>query len=222
MRELTAAQADDLYELITDRAGRSLILTSNRAPADWYPLFPNPVVAESLLDRLINTSHQVFMNGPSYRPNKRPGRVIPTQKEEPGDRQAFCSSGRACVLVDQAVEDRFSTDLLYVDVGHGGADTVAFVVGNALRNALVRPGGVVVRLVFGQDGLQVLLAEDQDAVEELAAQGAIAARPAQCSRPTWRRSTAFSCRSTNSSASFAESQRNIRAGGWIAGGLARR
>ena len=78
MRELTATQADDLYELITERAGRSLILTSNRAPADWYPLFPNPVVAESLLDRLINTSHQVFMNGPSYRPNKRPGRAVPT------------------------------------------------------------------------------------------------------------------------------------------------
>jgi DNA replication protein DnaC len=78
MRELTAVQADDLYELITERAGKSLILTSNRAPADWYPLFPNPVVAESLLDRVINTSHQVFMNGPSYRPNKRPGRVIPT------------------------------------------------------------------------------------------------------------------------------------------------
>jgi hypothetical protein len=37
-----------------------------------YPQFPNPVVAESLLDRLINSSHQVFMNGPSYRPNKRP------------------------------------------------------------------------------------------------------------------------------------------------------
>jgi hypothetical protein len=33
MRELTAAQADDLYELITERAGCSLILTSNRAPA---------------------------------------------------------------------------------------------------------------------------------------------------------------------------------------------
>ena len=51
-------------------------------PAGWYPLFPNPVVAESLLDRLINTSHQVFMNGPSYRPSKRPGRVIPTRKED--------------------------------------------------------------------------------------------------------------------------------------------
>ena len=83
IRELTASQADDLYELVTSRAaaGRSLVLTSNRSPVDWYPLFPNPVIAESLLDRLINTSHQVFMNGPSYRPNKRPGRAPETAKE---------------------------------------------------------------------------------------------------------------------------------------------
>jgi DNA replication protein DnaC len=76
LREHTAAQADDLYELISERAilRRPLILTSNRRPIDWYPLFPNPVVAESLLDRLINTSHQVLMDGPSYRPRKRPGR----------------------------------------------------------------------------------------------------------------------------------------------------
>ncbi len=86
MRELTAAQADDLYELVSERAiaSRPLILTSNRAPADWYALFPNPVVAESLLDRLINTSHQVLMDGPSYRPRKRPRPVdsTPTQKSE--------------------------------------------------------------------------------------------------------------------------------------------
>jgi DNA replication protein DnaC len=83
MREYSATQADDLYELVSARAasGRSLVLTSNRSPVDWYPLFPNPVVAESLLDRLINTSHQVFMNGPSYRPNKRPGRAASTTKE---------------------------------------------------------------------------------------------------------------------------------------------
>jgi len=73
MRELTARQADDLYELTSERAGSSMILTSNRSPVDWYPLFPNPVVAESLLDRLINTSYQVFMDGPSYRPHQRPG-----------------------------------------------------------------------------------------------------------------------------------------------------
>ena len=40
MRELTPNQADDLYELINERAGRSLILTSNRTPIDWYPCSP--------------------------------------------------------------------------------------------------------------------------------------------------------------------------------------
>lgn len=84
MRELTASQADDLYELVSERAqtARSIIITSNRSPIDWYPLFPNPVVAESLLDRLINTSHQIFMNGPSYRPNKRPGRAGSTTNQD--------------------------------------------------------------------------------------------------------------------------------------------
>jgi hypothetical protein len=81
---VTARQADDLYELISERAGRSLVLTSNRSPVDWYPLFPNAVVAESLLDRLINTSHQVFMNGPSYRPNKRPRSVADDNKKTAG------------------------------------------------------------------------------------------------------------------------------------------
>ena len=41
MRELTPAQADDLYELITERTGRSLILTSNRAPG-LVPAVPQP------------------------------------------------------------------------------------------------------------------------------------------------------------------------------------
>ncbi|WP_433304135.1 hypothetical protein ACQP2F_14040 [Actinoplanes sp. CA-030573] len=33
---------------------------------------------------LINTSHQVFMNGPSYRPNKRPNRPAAPPKEAAG------------------------------------------------------------------------------------------------------------------------------------------
>jgi DNA replication protein DnaC len=73
MRELTPTQSDDLYELVTERAGRSFIVTANRAAKDWYSLFPNPVVAESILDRLVNTAHHVEMQGRSYRPNNRPG-----------------------------------------------------------------------------------------------------------------------------------------------------
>ena len=44
MRELTAAQADDLYELISERAaaGHSLILTSNRSPSRLVPAVPQP------------------------------------------------------------------------------------------------------------------------------------------------------------------------------------
>ncbi|MFI8232715.1 ATP-binding protein [Streptomyces sp. NPDC085900] len=60
-----------MAELASERQGRSLVITSNRALSDWYPLFLNPVLAESLLDRLINTSHQVIMSGPSYRPKSR-------------------------------------------------------------------------------------------------------------------------------------------------------
>ena len=81
MRDFTPAQADDLYELITERASHALVLTSNRRPEDWYPLFPNPVVAESILDRLINTAHHIPMTGRSYRPNKRPKAPSPTDTD---------------------------------------------------------------------------------------------------------------------------------------------
>jgi DNA replication protein DnaC len=72
MRPFTGAQSDDLYELVTERAGKSLIATANRTASDWYSLFPNPVVAESILDRVVNSAHHIFMDGKSYRPNTRP------------------------------------------------------------------------------------------------------------------------------------------------------
>jgi len=81
MRELTAAKADDLYELID---GRSLVLTSNRSPVDWYPLFPNPVVAESLLDRLINTSHHVTSTAPATAPTNAPAAPHWPPRSKPG------------------------------------------------------------------------------------------------------------------------------------------
>ena len=73
MRAFSAPQADDLYELISERAGASVVITANRAAEDWYSLFPNPVVAESILDRVVNGAHHIAMPGRSYRPNRRPG-----------------------------------------------------------------------------------------------------------------------------------------------------
>jgi DNA replication protein DnaC len=72
MRSFSVTQADDLHELISERAGRSVVITANRSAEDWYQLFPNPVVAESILDRIVNAAHHLHMPGRSYRPNRRP------------------------------------------------------------------------------------------------------------------------------------------------------
>jgi len=82
LRELTPQQAEDIFELIAERhRNRSTVVASNRAPQDWYPLFPNPALAEATLDRLINRSHHVFLEGRSYRPLLRPDRSASLAKE---------------------------------------------------------------------------------------------------------------------------------------------
>jgi DNA replication protein DnaC len=77
MREFTKTQAEDLYELIDRRhSSSSMIVTANRAPKDWYPLFPNPVIAESALDRLVSCAHVVTLTGKSYRSMLRPDKDL--------------------------------------------------------------------------------------------------------------------------------------------------
>jgi len=82
MKELTLKQAEDFYELVNERShAGSLVLASNRSPKDWYPLFPNPVLAEGILDRVINKAHHVMLTGRSYRTQLKPGQVEPVAKE---------------------------------------------------------------------------------------------------------------------------------------------
>jgi DNA replication protein DnaC len=77
LKEFTKTQAEDLYELIDQRyRSSSMIVTANRSPKDWYPLFPNPVIAESALDRLISCSHVVTLTGRSYRALLRPNKDL--------------------------------------------------------------------------------------------------------------------------------------------------
>jgi len=73
LRAFSERQGEDLYELISERVRRgSTIVTSNRPPSEWYALFPNAVLAEGALDRLINASHHVTLEGRSFRPRQRP------------------------------------------------------------------------------------------------------------------------------------------------------
>jgi DNA replication protein DnaC len=72
---LTPIQAEDVYEVVTERHLRSsIVITSNRPPQDWVALFPDPVMANSALDRLSHHAHHIMIDeGESYRKKLRPG-----------------------------------------------------------------------------------------------------------------------------------------------------
>jgi DNA replication protein DnaC len=73
LKPLTLTQAEDFYEVVAERHLRgSIIVTANRAPADWLALFPDPVMANSALDRLAHTAHHLVIKGESYRKRLRP------------------------------------------------------------------------------------------------------------------------------------------------------
>lgn len=74
LKRLNAQQSSDFYEIIIERHKRSsTIITSNRAIEEWIPLFDDPILAQSSLDRLAHNAHQITIEGDSYRSRQRPG-----------------------------------------------------------------------------------------------------------------------------------------------------
>jgi DNA replication protein DnaC len=68
LKPLTPIQSDDLYEVINERyMKKSIIFTSNRSIEDWQGLFPDPIIANSAMDRIAHNAHQIVMTGESYR-----------------------------------------------------------------------------------------------------------------------------------------------------------
>jgi len=68
LRPLEADEPIDLYEIIRQRYERgSMIVTSNRALEEWYPLFLDDLIASAAMDRLLHHAHLVVMEGHSYR-----------------------------------------------------------------------------------------------------------------------------------------------------------
>ncbi len=68
LKPLTQTQTDDFYEVIQTRyMKKSIIFTGNRSIEDWQGLFPDPVIANSAMDRIAHNAHQITMTGESYR-----------------------------------------------------------------------------------------------------------------------------------------------------------
>ena len=83
LRSLDRVQSNDIYEVLIERHKRSsTILTSNRTVDEWVPLFADPILAQSALDRLAHNAHQVVIDGDSYR--KRQG---PASRRAPAKRR---------------------------------------------------------------------------------------------------------------------------------------
>lgn len=73
LRKLNHEKSSDIYELIIERHRRSsTIFTSNRSTDEWIPLFDDPLLAQSALDRLAHNAHQVAIEGESYRQKQGP------------------------------------------------------------------------------------------------------------------------------------------------------
>lgn len=71
LERLTAEQAHDFYELMSERYEQSsTIITSNRHVDEWTALFDDAIIANSTLDRLAHNAHQLVIEGESYRRKK--------------------------------------------------------------------------------------------------------------------------------------------------------
>jgi DNA replication protein DnaC len=73
LKRLDHTASCDLYEVIIERHKRaSTIFTANRGIEEWVPLFDDPILANSALDRLAHNAHQVVIEGESYRKRQGP------------------------------------------------------------------------------------------------------------------------------------------------------
>jgi DNA replication protein DnaC len=74
LQPMRAEEAADFYEIVRHRyERRSLILTSNRAKAEWDGLFPDPLLGAATMDRLLHHSHVIDIDGDTWR-NPRNGK----------------------------------------------------------------------------------------------------------------------------------------------------
>jgi DNA replication protein DnaC len=65
----------DFYELTVARHRKNAtIVTSNRTPDEWLALMHDQLLAQSAVDRLTSASHELIVDGQSYRQRQRPAR----------------------------------------------------------------------------------------------------------------------------------------------------
>ncbi len=73
LQPLDAAETADFYQLCAERHQRaSTVVTSNRTPEEWLSMMADPLLAQSAVDRLASTAHELVIDGESYRRRQKP------------------------------------------------------------------------------------------------------------------------------------------------------
>lgn len=73
LQPLDATETTDFYELIVERHRKTAtVLTSNREPSEWLTMMADPLLAQSAVDRLVSTAHELIIEGDSYRRRQKP------------------------------------------------------------------------------------------------------------------------------------------------------
>jgi DNA replication protein DnaC len=81
LQALDATETADFYTLTVERHLKtSTVVTSNRGPDEWLALMADPLLAQSAVDRLTSTVHELVIEGESYRRRQRPGVTKPGNK----------------------------------------------------------------------------------------------------------------------------------------------
>ena len=83
---LEQQDATFLFEAVSKRyeSQKSIILTSNKSFADWGDIFPDPILATALLDRLLHPATTLNIRGESYRLKHRRQAGLPTSPQNLG------------------------------------------------------------------------------------------------------------------------------------------
>jgi DNA replication protein DnaC len=68
LQPLDATETADFYEICVERHQRaSTVVTSNRTAEEWLAMMADPLLAQSAVDRLTSTAHELVIEGESYR-----------------------------------------------------------------------------------------------------------------------------------------------------------
>jgi DNA replication protein DnaC len=76
---LSAKQTRDLLEILDDRYGRRSTLLAGQVPvAEWHSRFPDPTLADAILDRLVHNAYRLELKGESQRKTRSPLAMVNT------------------------------------------------------------------------------------------------------------------------------------------------